>query len=256
METEIEMRVHPLAAAFPPLEGEEFDQLVESIRKHGQRESIVLYEGMILDGRNRARACKAAGIVPDGVEFEGTYEQARDFVIDANINRRHLDVSQRAMVAGRLANMRQGERTDLQPPANLPKVTEPQAPTSISQAPAAERLNVSERSVRDAHKVIDKGAPELARAVDRGEVSVSRAAKIADLPKAEQVRRMAEPASPPRPSFQLGREPLRTFENLAAGDLVGWLRDTSPREWSRLPRMLRMAADIIEVELKDKGRAA
>jgi len=56
----------------------------------------------------------------------------------------HLDESQRAMCAGRLADMRQGERMDLELSANLPKV---------SQQDAAELLNVGDRNVRNAVKV-------------------------------------------------------------------------------------------------------
>jgi hypothetical protein len=63
--------------------------------------------------------------------------------IDKNVNRRHLDESQRAMVAGRIADMRQGERTDLAPNG------------AKSQSHAAARLNVSRRNVQRAHKVID-----------------------------------------------------------------------------------------------------
>jgi hypothetical protein len=59
-------------------------------------------------------------------------------VISLNLHGRHLSESQRAMVAAKLANMRQGERTDLEPSANWQKV-------SIRRA--AEILNVSERSV-------------------------------------------------------------------------------------------------------------
>ncbi len=48
------------------------------------------------------------------------------------------------MVGAKLANMRQGERTDVEPSANLPKV---------SQEQAAELVNVSTRSVTAAAKV-------------------------------------------------------------------------------------------------------
>jgi hypothetical protein len=87
---------------------------MNDIRDHGVRIPIVLYEGKILDGRNRVAAAKRAGqtkIIYTG--FEGSFEQARDFVISMNLARRHLDTGQRAMIASELASMKQGARTDL-----------------------------------------------------------------------------------------------------------------------------------------------
>jgi ParB-like chromosome segregation protein Spo0J len=49
-------RVHPVASMFPLLEGEEFEDLVESIRAYGQKIPITVHEGLLLDGRNRDRA--------------------------------------------------------------------------------------------------------------------------------------------------------------------------------------------------------
>lgn len=51
---------------------------------------------------------------------------------------------------------------------------------------AAELLNVSPRSVKQAGKVIHQGTPELIHAVESGELSVSAASIIADEPKEEQ----------------------------------------------------------------------
>jgi ParB-like chromosome segregation protein Spo0J len=128
------MEYHPLANAFPLLEGAEFDELVASIRARGQLEKIIVFEDRILDGRNRYRACLAAGVEPHSEDFEGTFEEARDLVIDANLRRRHLDASQRALIAARLATIGHGGDRRSDQRANLPDVT---------QAAAAERLNVA-----------------------------------------------------------------------------------------------------------------
>jgi hypothetical protein len=77
------------------------------------------------------------------------------------------------MVATKLANMRQGARTDVQPPANLPEV---------STAKAADTLNISERLVRHAKKVRAEAQPEVVRAVEAGQLAVSAAAKLAEKP--------------------------------------------------------------------------
>ena len=44
--------------------------------------------------------------------------------------KRHLNETQRAVVANKIANMRQGRRTDIQPSANLPEVNQPEAAIS------------------------------------------------------------------------------------------------------------------------------
>ncbi len=81
--------------------------------------------------------------------------------------RRNLNVSQRCMIAARLANMPQGTRTDLA------------SKETMSQATAAKMLNVSRRGVQRAREVLDTGTPELIEAVDQGKCAVTLAAKMA-----------------------------------------------------------------------------
>jgi N6-adenosine-specific RNA methylase IME4 len=177
-----QLRAHPCAEILPLLEGEPFDKLVADIRANGLLQPITIHQGMILDGRNRFRACEAAGIEPRFVEYGG--DDPLSFVLSLNVHRRHLDESQRAMVAARLANMRQGARTDLQPSANLPEV---------SQAQAAKKLNVSERSVRSAVAVRDHATPELIQAVEQGKIPVSTAARVATPSRAIQHQAVVDP---------------------------------------------------------------
>jgi ParB-like chromosome segregation protein Spo0J len=100
------LKFHPLAGKFPLMEGEEFDALVADIKAHGLREPVVLFENMILDGRNRYRACEAAGVTPGfrvAVQSPDQSNIARPlitdptaYVISANIHRRHLTAEDRA----------------------------------------------------------------------------------------------------------------------------------------------------------------
>jgi hypothetical protein len=89
------------------------------------------------------------------------------FVIAKNLKRRHLDESQRAMVAAKLATMRQGARTDL---ASI---------GAKSKAGAGALLNVGTKSVERAKKVREKGSKALIKAVEDGKIAVSVAAKLA-----------------------------------------------------------------------------
>jgi ParB/Sulfiredoxin domain len=166
------LKFHPLADIFPLIEGAEFDDLVADIKAHGQREPIVIYEDKILDGRNRYRACNAAGIEPTFIVYQG--ENPVAYVISLNLRRRHLGESQRAMVAAKLATLGHGGDRSKSPIGDL------------TQAGAAELLNVGKRSVERAREVQEHGAPELRHAVERGDVSVSAAADVATLPEDEQ----------------------------------------------------------------------
>jgi hypothetical protein len=89
------LQYHPFADIFPLMKGKEFEELVADIKARGLTEPIVTYKGKVLDGRNRDRACAAAGVKPRYLPFNGTDDDARAFVISANIRRRHLTASQK-----------------------------------------------------------------------------------------------------------------------------------------------------------------
>lgn len=92
---------HEVANIFPLIEGNEFDALVVDIKKNGLMESIWLYEGKIIDGRNRYRACLEAGVEPNFRNYEGS-KPLVDFVVSLNLNRRHLDKFQKAIVGEKI----------------------------------------------------------------------------------------------------------------------------------------------------------
>jgi N6-adenosine-specific RNA methylase IME4 len=166
---------HPLANIFPLVEGPEFADLVADIREHGLHKPIVMFEDRVLDGRNRLRACEAAGIEPVFTVYTGDDPVA--FVVSLNLRRRHLDESQRTMVAAKLATLRAGDN---------------QHSEGLPIGRSSELLNVGERSVARAREVQEHGTPELVHAVERGAVSVSAAADVATLSAQEQHKIVAQ----------------------------------------------------------------
>lgn len=91
------MEFHPIASIFPMLPDEALQRLADDIRENGLRDSVTLFEGKVLDGRNRATACLLAGVTPTTVEFQGTYLDAVAYVWSTNFHRRHLNAGQAAV---------------------------------------------------------------------------------------------------------------------------------------------------------------
>lgn len=92
-----EYEFHELANRFPIIEGEEYDALIDSIERQGLLNPITLYQGKILDGRNRYRAARAAKYNFTAKDFLELRVGAdpNDFVISTNAQRRHLSTDQK-----------------------------------------------------------------------------------------------------------------------------------------------------------------
>lgn len=171
------LEFHPYANIFPMISGSAFDELKADIAAHGVREPVWLYEGKILDGRNRYRAAQIVSADIETKEYTGADPLA--FVVSLNLHRRHLTESQRAMVAANMANLDATSFRGNQHTANLQEAT-------TTRAKAAELLNVSERSVNTAKAVQRTADESLSSAITEGSVSLHSAAAIATLPKDEQ----------------------------------------------------------------------
>src|SRR5262245_59315516 len=73
---------------------------MDDIKSNGLNYPIVVYEGLILDGRNRYRACIEAGLTPRFVQYCDS--DPAGFVISANIHRRHLTSKERRELISKL----------------------------------------------------------------------------------------------------------------------------------------------------------
>lgn len=197
---------HRLASTFRLLEGEELSALADDIRAHGLIEDIWLYEGEILDGRNRYRACQSADVSPRFATYEG--DDPIGFSWSLNGARRQLSAGELAMAAldiekkyaeeGRRLmseaaaeeQRRRAERkeqgvADPPHPAEKPKERSP-----LSRDKAAAVTGSTGRRIAQA-KRIEEQAPDLAEKVAAGDLALDRADRIVRDREA-QARRVAE----------------------------------------------------------------
>ncbi|TXH16508.1 MAG: hypothetical protein E6R03_05385 [Hyphomicrobiaceae bacterium] len=164
------MKEHPAASIFPMMDEEAYELFKADIKENGQREPITVWQGQLLDGRNRLKACEELGIKPATFELDKSIDPI-SWVLSHNLHRRHLDTSQRGMVAAKLASLPVGSNQ------HSKEGTQKCAP-SVEQA--AELLNVSPRTVNNAKKVIDKGSAEVVKAVEQGALKVTTAAEFVE----------------------------------------------------------------------------
>lgn len=170
---------HPLADLFPSLSPDEYAALRDSIRANGQREPIKLHrDGRILDGKHRDRACKELGLPVATETFDGTDTEALAYVLDLNVNRRHLNESQKAMIAAKLATLGQGR-----PAKNA-------AQAVFTQSDVAEKFGISPDTLQRARVVQQRAEPEIVAAVEAGAMTVKTAAAIAAKPREQQLGRL------------------------------------------------------------------
>lgn len=166
--------VHEAAELFP-LDEEHIDELAGDIKSNGQQVAIELLDGKVIDGRRRLAACTRLGIEPKTRTVKVPDPVA--YVLSLNLHRRHLTPSQLSMVAARVRaiydkqakeRMESGKRN---PVASLPQGNEGKARDLAGKA-----VGVSGKSVDYATRVLERGTPELVKAVDEGRVAVSTAA--------------------------------------------------------------------------------
>ena len=157
--------VHPAAALMPFMPEDEFEDLKEDIRVHGQHDDVVIWDGQLIDGRHRLRACIELGIEPNWTELPKTSDPA-PWVFSHNVHRRHMTTSQRAMVATEYATLLHGDVKSQKDDASI---------GASSQAEAAKQLHVSRRSVQRARTVQAKASPIVIAAVKSGKMSLNAA---------------------------------------------------------------------------------
>jgi len=234
------MQRHPLSAAFPDMPEDDFAALVADVKAHGLREHGWLYEGAILDGWHRYRACEAAGVKFRYEEYRGSDPVA--FVKSRNLERRHLTASQRAAAIVACHNWRpRGRENKSFPGKDL-------TPTA---AVMAKEAGVSVSTIENAKVAVEAG---LGEAVRDGAISARQAAEAAKGSperKDPRDRRIAELEAANerlREEIDLVREGAQ--EAVVAAETAAALLDTEPAKVlakykAEITRLERLRDDLL-----------
>lgn len=165
---------HYLKSLIPALQKEEYELLEKSILKEGCRDSLILWDNIIIDGHNRYEICRKHEIPfnTTSMEFENL-GQVIKWMINNQLARRNLTDSQRKYFIGK-----RYEEENKGHGGNREVASGNSYHLKTSEIIAKEN-NIGERTVRnnaDYSKAIDEiktNTPELAEKILREEIKLN-----------------------------------------------------------------------------------
>ena len=177
------LKEHELSKYFPMLSADEFATLRDDIREHGQLEPITLYNGEVLDGRNRLAAVTELDIDPKFRDYEG--DDPLSYVVSINLIRRSLSPGQRAAVGARLTADSEYGRDGPDP--------ESDPIGSVSVREVAEQLGIGSSRLAVARD-LEQNHPDLFEQLETGQINITKATglrKVVNVPNLTKGQRKA-----------------------------------------------------------------
>ena len=199
--TEGKYGVHSAAENFPLLDESRYADLRRDIENQGQREPITLYDGKVLDGRNRLRACCDLGIDPLVADKTAEIGDPYAYVWSLNGERRDLAGNEQRYLIWQACREGsaafQAEKQRIADEANRKRAEATKAQHAISNPRAGERVKSGTCTDSTTTKPEPTPAKEQAKTraakatashTDMGAVARMDALKKAAPDLAEQVR--------------------------------------------------------------------
>lgn len=239
------LKNHPAADAWPMMDDGRFAELRADIEANGQREPITICDGMILDGRNRYRACVELDVEPLTREYAG---DPWAFAWSLNGERRDLEATVRALIyrrcqegsdkwAKRLAkiaeegNRKKSEAAKEQHAKSNPRKGETLVTDHDDPAPKRRKANVA-REARAAEAKVSPATmaradqiakrPDLEEKVVAGEMKPAEA--IREIRSEKRRKELEQAANAAKASHSLDR-PLWSLLNVDVLDGLESVRD-------------------------------
>ena len=227
--------------------------------------TVVEREGrfVLIAGRHRIEALRLLGVesvLVRVVDFDDV--EARMWTISENLHRAELTEVQRSQQMAEfvtLSNEKRAAEGGVQlahHPTNIKGASGREAGISA----AARDLGVTREEIRRRQTIAALPEATLAAAeslgLDDSQAALLAAARAEEpeeqIEVLETIAARGSVAAATRPASDVGARALRNLENIAAGELARWIKQTTPNDRPHVIRMLREAADILEDELEAK----
>jgi ParB-like chromosome segregation protein Spo0J len=177
--------VHPAADNFPLLEGKDYGELKAAIAARGLSVPIVKKGNVILDGRNRLRACEELGVEPQFIEYDGNDEVG--LIVSMNLLRRHLTDDQRVAILAKLRGLQLSKEAARRKHGGVPV----KSPQGRVREQIAREAKVGEHKARSALIAV-RHAPDILDEVIAGNVKLSDARRVTETRAPKKSRPKAE----------------------------------------------------------------
>ncbi len=178
-----QFETHPAADLFPMIPEADLERLAVDIKQNGLLRPITMYQGKVLDGRNRLLACNRSGTEYRFEQFEDLgHLSPTAWVLSQNLYRRHLNLSesQRALIAASAKELLEAEA------AERKENPSPDERAMPAREQAAKAAGISMRTVENAEEIRKRAVPELIDAIQQGKTSMRAASYLVDEPEDRQ----------------------------------------------------------------------
>lgn len=156
---------HELSAHWPAMSRDDYQALVADIEKHGQHNDAWMFDGQILDGWHRVKACLELGIEPKARQYLG--DDPAGFVRSMNYHRRHETPTARGLCLVLNAQWR---------PRGRQHANQMGTGAHLTTAQIAVEADVSERTIKHIKAAVSAG---LGDAMRDGKIEAKPAAELA-----------------------------------------------------------------------------
>jgi ParB-like chromosome segregation protein Spo0J len=249
-----------------PTHADKVGELVKSIRLIGLQSmpTVVERDGryMLVAGRHRVEAMRVIGKDPIPVRIADFDDiEAQLWRISENLHRNELSALERAEQIAEFARLSQEKADAARAEPQAAQVAHPEGSAGKVEADArryeqrgdslaARDLGITRDEVRRARTIATLPDEVKAKAadlgLDRNQSALLDAAKASPQDQISTLERRAERAPvpmTPRPS------PLRNLENIGAGQLAKWIKETTPNDRLHVIDVLERAAQILRAEM-------